>query len=150
VEKMEALLMIDITEDLIKEKETLKRIHKIVTDFKLVGKPVIHLSHLHPIQSTLSEWSDSLLNEANYVFNQRTPSCYFNTELSAALETLKIDHLYLIGNNKDSCCRYIASSARDKGYKVTFCESGFGQLSHYDTYEMKGLDFFGLREQDIS
>jgi nicotinamidase-related amidase len=147
---MEAILIIDIKEELIQEKEELKRIRKIVTDFKSAGKPVIHLSHLYPIQSGLHEWSDTLLNDADYVFNQKTPSCYFNSELSVVLETLNIDHLYLIGNNKDSCCRYIASSARDKGYKVTYCDSIIGKLSHYDTYEMKGLDFFGFRDQDIS
>ncbi|MED1205537.1 isochorismatase family protein [Heyndrickxia acidicola] len=144
---MEAVLLIDITEDFIEEKEKLNRIRQIVNDFKNSSKPIIFLSHIKPAPSSFSRCS-SLLNEADYVLNQKTPSCYFNADLSALLETLNVNHLYLIGNNKNSCCRYIASSAKDKGYNITYCESGFSQLEDYDTYEMKGLDFLDFSEQE--
>ena len=147
---MQALLVIDVQNGIVNFKdfgEELASIETIIKDFKGDGRPVIFVRHLDDEEesplykgSSGSELHSSLKEYADYVIEKKTPSSFFNTNLSVVLEELGIKQLFITGFNTEFCCMFTAISAFDRGYEVTFIENATGTVNTEETYEMKGLD----------
>lgn len=119
----------------------------VIKDFKVSNNPIIFIRHMedneeNPLyrNSVGSELHRSLKDYAEYVVEKKTPSAFFETELSSLLEKLGIDHLFITGFNTEFCCMFTAIAAYDRGYEVTFIENATGTANSADTYEMPGLD----------
>ena len=82
----------------------------------------------------------SIKEYADIIIEKKTPSAFFQTELSDKLEQLGVDHLFITGFNTEFCCQFTAIAAYDRGYRVTFIEDATGTVNDEATYEMKGLD----------
>ena len=147
---MKALLVIDVQNGIVNFgdfKEELSLMENVIKDFKVSDSPVIFLRHLDDAEesplykhSVGSELHSSLKDYADYVIEKQTPSSFFNTELSNALEKTGVNHLFITGFNTEFCCMFTAISAFDRGYKVTFIENATGTVNTDETYEMQGLD----------
>ncbi|WP_405099030.1 cysteine hydrolase family protein [Oceanobacillus sp. FSL H7-0719] len=147
---MRALLVIDVQNTIVEFKDfepELKRIEGIIQDFKENGEPVIFIRHVEDEEtspfykeSPSSELHVSLKNEADMIIEKKTPSAFFQTELSKKLEQLGADHLFITGFDTEFCCQFTAIAAYDRGYKVTFIEDATGTVNDEATYEMDGLD----------
>jgi nicotinamidase-related amidase len=149
-EKMEALLVIDVQNGIVRTGEfsdVLQKIEKVIKDFKDRGRPVIFLKHLdEAVDSPLYEKGEGaeIIAEfsvyPDYVIEKRTPSAFFGTHLAELLQKLDIEKLVITGFNTEFCCLFTSISAYDRGYKVTFIEDATGTVNNDETYEMPGLD----------
>lgn len=147
---MKALLVIDAQNGIVNQKdftEELKRIERIIGNFKEKGRPVFFMRHFDDIKesplyrdSKGSELHDSLKDHADYVFEKTTPSSFYQTKLEDTLRILGVDHLFITGFNTEFCCTFTAIAAFDRGYKVTFIEDATGTVNSGETYEMNDLD----------
>ena len=147
---MQALLVIDVQNGIVNFKdfgEELVLIETIIKDFKGDGRPVIFVRHLDDEEesplykgSSGSELHSSLKEYADYVIEKKTPSSFFNTNLSVVLEELGIKQLFITGFNTEFCCMFTAISAFDRGFEVTFIENATGTVNTGETYEMQDLD----------
>jgi nicotinamidase-related amidase len=147
---MQALLVIDVQHalmDLGDFQEELANIEEIIKDFQAANKPVIFIKHVADDEaSPFYKESDgveihaSLKEYAECVIEKRTPSAFFETELSETLEKLEVDHVFITGFNAEFCCMFTAITAFDRGYKVTFVEEATGTVNTNETYEIPGLD----------
>lgn len=147
---MKALLVIDVQNGIVNFSdftEELLLMENIIKDFKNKNNPVVFMRHIDDAEeSSLYKYSDgsklhhSLKDYADYVFEKKTPSSFFHTELANKLAELGIDHLFIVGFNTEFCCMFTAISAFDRGYKVTFIEDATGTVNADETYEMPGLD----------
>ncbi|MEC5425004.1 isochorismatase family protein [Virgibacillus sp. C22-A2] len=147
---MKALLVIDVQKalvDLGDFEEELLLMEDIIKDFKEDESPVIFTRHMDdeedsPLyrESSGSELDSSLCEYADYIVEKQTPSSFFNTGLDEHLESLGVNHIFIIGFNTEFCCMFTAIAAFDRGYEVTFIEDATGTVNDDDTYEMKGLD----------
>ncbi|MBU9722425.1 MULTISPECIES: isochorismatase family protein [Bacillaceae] len=147
---MKGLLVIDVQNGIVNHgefSEELSLMENVIKDFKENKSPVIFMRHFDDVEesslykdSVGSELHDSLKGHAEYVLVKKTPSSFYNTELSSTLEKLGVDHLFIIGFNTEFCCMFTAIAAFDRGYKVTFIEDATGTVNNDETYEMKGLD----------
>ena len=147
---MKALLVIDVQNGIVNFgdfKEELSLIENVIKDFKASNSPVIFMRHLDDAEesplfkgSVGSELHYSLKDYADYILEKKTPSSFFNTELSNTLEKLGVNHLFITGFNTEFCCMFTAISAFDRGFKVTFIENATGTVNTEETYEMQGLD----------
>jgi len=153
---VEALLVIDVQNGIVNFgdfQEELSIIENVIKDFKENGKPVIFIRHLDDVEdsplyrgSAGSELHSSLKEYAEYVIEKKTPSSFFNTNLSETLEQLGVKHLFITGFNTEFCCMFTAIVAFDRGFNVRFIENATGTVNTDETYEMKGLgirDFVG-------
>jgi len=153
---VEALLVIDVQNGIVNSgdfQEELSIIENVIKDFKENGKPVIFVRHLDDVEdsplyrgSAGSELHSSLKEYAEYVIEKKTPSSFFNTNLSETLEQLGVKHLFITGFNTEFCCMFTAIVAFDRGFNVRFIENATGTVNTDETYEMKGLgirDFVG-------
>lgn len=147
---MKALLVIDVQNILVEFKDfqqELNSIESIIKDFKKNDESVIFIRNIDDEEdssfykgSRSSELHDSLKEYADIVIEKKTPSAFFQTELSEKLEQLGINHLFITGFNTEFCCQFTAIAAYDRGYQVTFIENATGTVNDEDTYEMDGLD----------
>lgn len=147
---MKALLVIDAQNTIVEFKDfqrEINTIESIIQDFKDKELPVIFIRNFDdeetsPFnrQSTSSELHHSLKEYADIVIEKKTPSAFFQTELSAKLEELGVEHLFITGFNTEFCCQFTAIAAYDRGYQVTFIEDATGTVNDEATYEMKELD----------
>ncbi|TFB22912.1 isochorismatase family protein [Filobacillus milosensis] len=147
---MKALLVIDVQNGIVNAKdfsEELKNIEKIIQDFKHQNLPVIFMRHIDqeeesPLhrESEGSKLYQPLAPYADYTIDKSTPSSFYQTDLTATLDKLDVDHVFITGFNTEFCCLFTAIAAFDRGYKVTFIEDATGTVNDEDTYEMKGLD----------
>ena len=125
----------------------LHSIESIIQDFQMNEEPVIFIRNLsdeetNPFNKELpsSELHHSLKKYADIIIEKKTPSAFFQTDLSDKLEKLGVDHLFITGFNTEFCCQFTAIAAFDRGYKVTFMEDATGTVNDETTYEMEGLD----------
>lgn len=147
---MRALLVIDVQNLIVDFKDfqqELNNIESIIQDFKENGEPVIFIRNLDDDETShfykelpSSELHPSLKDYADIIIEKKTPSAFFQTELTDKLEQLSIDHLFITGFNAEFCCQFTAIAAYDRGYKVTFIEEATGTVNDESTYEMEGLD----------
>lgn len=147
---MKALLVIDAQNAIVEQKnfsDELKRMERIIADFKDKGRPVIFMRHFDEIEesplykgSKGSELHESLKDYADYVFEKTTPSSFYETQLEDTLRILGVNHVFITGFNTEFCCTFTAISAFDRGYKVTFIEDATGTVNSGETYEMNDLD----------
>lgn len=147
---MKALLVIDAQNAIVEFKDfqqELNNIESIIRDFKENEEPVIFIRNIDneetsPFnkESPSSELHHFLKGYADIVIEKKTPSAFFQTELSDKLEKLGVDHLFITGFNTEFCCQFTAIAAYDRGYQVTFIEDATGTVNDEATYEMKGLD----------
>lgn len=147
---MKALLVIDVQNAIVGFKDfqhELTTIESIIQDFKENEEPVIFVRNLvdeetSPFNKELlsSELHPSLKGYADIVIEKKTPSAFFQTELSEKLEQLGVDHLFITGFNTEFCCQFTAIAAYDRGYKVTFIEDATGTVNDETTYEIEALD----------
>lgn len=147
---MQALLVIDVQNGIVSFgdfQEELTLIENIIKDFKSNGRPVIFVRHMDDEEesplykgSSGSELHSSIKEYADCVIEKKTPSSFFNTNLSVVLEELGVKQLFIAGFNTEFCCMFTAISAFDRGYEVTFIENATGTVNTEETYEMKGLD----------
>ena len=147
---MKALLVIDAQNAIIEFKDfskELKRIEKVIRDFKANDAPVLFIRNIEANadslfnrQATSSELHHSLKDYADHVIEKQTQSAFYETDLVATLEKLGVDHLFITGFNTEFCCMFTAIAAFDRGYKVTFIEDATGTVNDEDKYEMEGLD----------
>ena len=147
---MKALLVIDVQNGIVDQKdftEELKRIERIIGDFKDSGRPVFFMRHFDDAEesplykgSKGSELHESLKDYADYVFEKKTPSSFYQTKLEDTLRILGVNHLFITGFNTEFCCTFTAIAAFDRGYKVTFIEDATGTVNSGETYEMNDLD----------
>lgn len=147
---MKALLVIDVQNVIVECKDfqlELNNIEGIIQDFKTEGAPVIFIRNIEEDETgsfykeaPSSELHHSLKRYADITIEKKTPSAFFQTELSSQLEQLGVDHLFITGFNTEFCCQFTAIAAYDRGYKVTFIEDATGTVNDEVTYEMKGLD----------
>lgn len=147
---MKALLVIDVQNAIVDFKDfqqELNRIVSVIQDFKENKEPVIFIRNIDDEESSpfnkellSSELHHSLKEYADMVIEKKTPSAFFQTELSEKLEQLDVDHLFITGFNTEFCCQFTAIAAYDRGYQVTFIENATGTVNDEDAYEMKGLD----------
>ncbi|MBM6613849.1 isochorismatase family protein [Desemzia sp. RIT804] len=147
---MKALLVIDVQNVIVEFKdfqEELKNIENIMWDFKEEDAPVIFIRNIEEDETSLfykeassSELHHSLKKYADIIIEKKTPSAFFQTELSEQLNRLEVDHLFITGFNTEFCCQFTAIAAYDRGYKVTFIEDATGTVNDEAAYEMKGLD----------
>lgn len=147
---MEALLVIDVQNGIVEFADFQKELtvmKDVIEDFKRKGKPVVFIRHLDEEEesplykgSAGSELHSSLKGYAEYIVEKKTPSAFFETDLSSLLEKLGVDHVFIIGFSTEFCCMFTAIAAFDRGYKVTFIEDGTGTANTAETYEMPGLD----------
>lgn len=153
---MKALLVIDVQDgivDLGDFKNELSLMDQVITDFKASSSPVIFIQHFDESDdsplckgSAGSELYSSLRDYADYVIEKRTPSSFFQTELSHTLERLGAKHLFIIGFETEFCCMFTAIAAFDRGYEVTLIKDATGTTNSEETYDMQGLrinDFVG-------
>lgn len=147
---MQALLVIDVQNGIVNFgdfQEELALMENVINDFKSDGRPVIFVRHFDDEEesplykgSSGSELHSSLKEYADYVIEKKTPSSFFNTNLSVVLEELGVEQLFITGFNTEFCCMFTAISAFDRGYEVTFIENATGTVNTEETYEMKGMD----------
>ena len=147
---MQALLVIDVQNGIVNFKDFLEELtlmENIIKDFKSDGRPVIFVRHLDDEEesplykgSSGSELHSSLKEYADYVIEKKTPSSFFNTNLSVVLEELGIKQLFITGFNTEFCCMFTAISAFDRGFEVTFIENATGTVNTGETYETQDLD----------
>jgi len=147
---LKALLVIDAQNAIVEFKDfqqELNSIERIIHDFKVNEEPVIFIRNLDdeetsPFNKELSssELHHSLKEYADIVIEKKTPSAFFQTELSDKLEQLGVEHLFITGFNTEFCCQFTAIAANDRGYQVTFIEDATGTVNDEATYEMNGLD----------
>lgn len=147
---MKALLVVDVQNVIVEFKDfqqELSKIERVIQDFKTGSAPVIFIRNIDDVETSpfyketpSSELHHSLKNYADIVIEKKTPSAFFQTELSNQLEQLGVDHLFITGFNTEFCCQFTAIAAYDRGYKVTFIEDATGTVNDEAVYEMKGLD----------
>ncbi|WP_307208751.1 isochorismatase family protein [Paenibacillus harenae] len=146
---MNALLVIDVQNgivDLGDFKNELSLMEQVIIDFKASSSPVIFIRHVDESEesplckgSAGSELYSLLRDYADYVIEKRTPSSFFQTELSQALERLDVKHLFIIGFETEFCCMFTAIAAFDRGYEVTLIKDATGTTNSEETYGMQGL-----------
>ncbi|MFD1849438.1 cysteine hydrolase family protein [Oceanobacillus bengalensis] len=147
---MKALLVIDAQNTIIHSGDFTKEIstiEEIIQDFKGKGEPVIFVRNIDNNEDSpfyknadTSELHHSLKDYADHITLKKTPSSFYQTDLSTTLEKLGVNHVFITGFNTEFCCMFTAIAAFDRGYKVTFIEDATGTVNDEDTYEMKGLD----------
>ena len=118
---MKALLVIDVQNAIVEFRDfhrELNRIESIIKDFKENEEPVIFIRNLDdeetsPFNKELpsSELHYSLKEYADIVIEKKTPSAFFQTELSDKLEQLGVEHLFITGFNTEFCCQFTAIAA---------------------------------------
>ena len=150
MENMKALLVIDVQNVIVEFKDfqpELNNIESIIKDFKERKEPVIFIRNVEDEEtspfykeSLNSELHDSLKHYADIVIEKKTPSAFFQTDLSETLEKLGVNHLFITGFNTEFCCQFTAIAAYDRGYQVTFIENATGTVNDDTTYEMEGMD----------
>jgi nicotinamidase-related amidase len=123
---MKALLVIDVQNAIVEFKDfqqELKNIGSIIRDFKENEEPVIFIRNLSdedtsPFYKELpsSELHPFLKEFADIVIEKKTPSAFFQTELSDMLAQLGVNHLFITGFNTEFCCQFTAIAAYDRGY----------------------------------
>lgn len=147
---MKALLVIDVQNAIVDSKDfeqELKSIETIIKDFRENKEPVIFIRNISDDEkspfykgASSSELHKSLNEYAEIVIDKKTPSAFFQTNLSEVLESMNVDHLFITGFNTEFCCQFTAIASYDRGYRVTFIENATGTVNDEDTYEMPGLD----------
>lgn len=147
---MKALLVIDAQNVIVEVKnfhQELENIEGIIQNFKAEDDPVIFIRNIDDDETSpfnkkmlSSELHHSLSKYADIIIEKKTPSAFFQTELSDRLAELGIDHLFITGFNTEFCCQFTAIAAYDRGYSVTFIEEATGTVNDGETYEMEGLD----------
>lgn len=147
---MRALLVIDVQHAIVECKDfqqELNNIESIIRDFQENEEPIIFIRHLEgdeksPFyrESPSSELHHALKKYADIVIEKKTPSSFFQTNLSEKLDQLGVNHLFITGFETEFCCQFTAIAAYDRGYRVTFIEDATGTVNDEATYEMKGLD----------
>lgn len=147
---MQALLVIDVQNGIVKFKdftEELIAIQKVIKDFKNNHLPVICIRHIDDepesplyFESAGSELHETVKDKGDYLVEKKTPSAFFQTELSDLLNNLGVTHLFITGFNTEFCCMFTAIAAYDRGFKVTFIEDATGTANDGATYEMEDLD----------
>lgn len=147
---MEALLVIDVQNGIVEFADFQKELNlmkEIIEDFKGKDKPVIFMRHLDDEEesglfkdSRGAELHESLSEYADLVIEKKTPSAFYQTNLSSMLGQMGANHLFIVGFNTEFCCMFTAIAAFDRGYKVTFIEEATGTTGTAESYEMPGLD----------
>lgn len=147
---MKALLVIDVQNAIVDLKDfhqELEGIENIIKDFRKNNEPVIFIRNISDDEnssfykeSASSELHKSLNEYAEIVIDKKTPSAFFQTNLSEVLENMNVEHLFITGFNTEFCCQFTAIAGYDRGYKVTFIENATGTVNDENTYEMPSLD----------
>lgn len=147
---MKALLVIDAQNAIIESKDflpELTNIEKVIKDFKNKNLPVIFVRNISdredsPFykQSESSKLYSPLEKYADTIIEKKTPSSFYQTNLQAELEKLRVKHIFITGFNTEFCCQFTSIAAYDRGYQVTFIENATGTVNDETTYEMEGLD----------
>lgn len=150
VDYMKALLVIDVQNSIINIKDFQKElgnIENIIKDFKDNNEPVYFIKNISDDEKSPfykrasgSELHNSLIDYAEVVIEKRTPSAFFQTNLSDLLKQMNVNHLFITGFNTEFCCQFTAIAAYDRGYQVTFIENATGTVNDENTYDMPGLD----------
>lgn len=147
---MKALLVLDVQNAIVEFrdfKEDLAKMEAIIKDFQQAGSPVLFTRHTDLVEesplykgSRGSELHDSLSKYATEVIEKHTPSSFYQTNLAEKLDSLGVDHIFIIGFNTEFCCNFTAIAGFDRGYKVTLIEDATGTVNYEETYEMPGPD----------
>lgn len=147
---MRALLVIDVQNTIVNLKDfqqELEGIEGIIKDFKERNEPVLFIRNISEDEnspffkdSSGSALHESLMDYAEIIVEKKTPSAFFQTNLSNLLEKMNVNHIFITGFNTEFCCQFTAIAAYDRGYQVTFIENATGTVNDEHTYEMPGLD----------
>ena len=147
---MRALLVIDVQNTIVNMKDfqqELEGIEGVIKDFRERNEPVIFIRNISDDEdspfykdSSGSALYEFLVDYAEIIVEKKTPSAFFQTNLSALLEQMNVKHIFITGFNTEFCCQFTAIAGYDRGYQVTFIENATGTVNDEYTYEMPGLD----------
>lgn len=154
---MDALLVIDVQNGIVKQKnfkDELQKIKNLILTFKHSNQPVIFTQHVDNNQQDILFKNNSsntdIVNEfkayADYIVKKSTADAFFNTDLQDILTKNSVKNIIICGFNTEFCCMFTAIAGFDRGYNVTFIEDATGTLGDENSYEMPGLnirDFVG-------
>lgn len=146
---MEALLVIDMLNDFIKEDGALPAgeageaivdfIRQKAEEFREKGRPVIYVCDSHepddrefdmfPNHCVAGSDGCEIIPEleprpGDKIIRKRRYSAFFGTDLDLYLREKGVDELYLVGVNTNICVLYTAADARNINYKVNIYEKG--------------------------
>ena len=158
---MEALIIIDMLNDFVIGKLKNERAKHIIPNIKRLTQaardanvPVIYCNDAHlPADQELKKWGEHAMKgtegaevilqlepgKGDYVFEKRTYSGFFETELDLLLREMGVDTIILTGLDTNICVRHTAADGFFRGYKIVVPEDATEALSEKEYRQ--GLEY---------
>ena len=158
---MEALIIIDMLNDFVIGKLKNERAKHIIPNIKRhtqaardANIPVIYCNDAHlPADPELKKWGEHAMKgtegaevilqlepcKGDYVFEKRTYSGFFETELDLLLREIGVDTIILTGLDTNICVQHTAADGFFRGYKIVVPEDATEALSEKEYRQ--GLEY---------
>lgn len=145
-----ALIIIDVqlgnftgSDPIYNGEKLLAKIVEIVKKFRLGGFPVIFIQNMggegDPDEPDTQGWRihpdiEPLVNDI--IIQKTTPDSFYNTNLEEKLNSLGINHLYIVGLQTEYCIDTTVRRAYSCDFKVILIEDAH---STWDSHDLKAI-----------
>ena len=158
---VEALIVIDMLNDFVtgrlkneRAKHIIPNIKKLIQAAKAKDAPVVYSNDAHlPADPELKKWGEHAMkgtegaevipqlkpSKGAYIFEKRTYSGFFETELDLLLREMGVDTIVLTGLDTNICVRHTAADGFFRGYKIVVPRDATEALSE-EEYQ-QGLEY---------
>jgi len=158
---VEALVVIDMLNDFVtgklkneRAKHIIPNIKKLIQAARDANVPVIYCNDAHlPADPELEKWGEHAMKgtegaeviprlkpgKGDYVFEKRTYSGFFETELGLLIREMDVDTIVLTGLDTNICVRHTAADGFFRGYKIVVPKDATEALSEKEYQQ--GLEY---------